>query len=112
MKLIGSKMENDFREALIRSNEGLRNPDSKLRQALEGEGYNTLNAYVINWIPEQLEDIYLMLIDGSFLVSVEINKFEQTKPPVFERIELNCYLHGLSRTNQVRLAVARELANV
>lgn len=111
MKLIGSKMENDFRQELIRSNEELHNPDSRLRQVLEGKGYNTLNAYVLNWVPEQLEDIYLVLIDGSFLVGVEIDKFEQTKPPLFERIELNDYLHGLSKMNQVRLAVAKELAN-
>jgi hypothetical protein len=110
MKLIGSKMENDFREELIRSNEGLRDPESKLHQALEGRGYSTQNAYVLDWTPEQQEDIYLVLIDGSFLVSVEIDKYEQSKPPSFERIELQEYLHGLSKMNQVRLAVAKELA--
>ena len=105
-------MEHDFRQELMRSNEGLRNPESRLRVALEGEGYNTVNAYVLNWVPEQLDDIYLVLIDGSFLVRVEIDKCEQIEPPHLERIELNEYLHGLSKMNQVCLAVAKKLANI
>ena len=38
MKLIGSKMESDFREELIRSNEALQAHDSKLRIALTSQG--------------------------------------------------------------------------
>jgi hypothetical protein len=111
VKLVGSKMENDFRRELIRSNEGLQDPVSKLRQVLESEGFNTIKAYVLNWAPEQLEDIYLVLIDGSFLVRVEIDKYDKSKPPILERIELREYLRGLSKMNQVRLAVAKELAH-
>ena len=103
-------MEEDFRKVLISSNESLKDPDSELRKALISEGHRVSNAYVLHWTPEQLEDIYIVLIDGSFLVSVEIDKYDNSKPPIFERIELKEYLHGLSRMNQVRLAVAQELA--
>lgn len=110
MKLIGSKMECDFREELLRSNEALQATDSKLRQALETEGHETKNAYVLHWTPEQLEDLYTVLIDGSYLLDVEIDKFDNSKAPIIERNEIKSYLHGLSKMNQVRLAVARDLA--
>lgn len=111
MKLISSKMEKGYRAELIRSNEGLNSPESKLGAALKISGYNTNNAYVLHWTPEQLEDIYTVLIDGILLLSVETDKFDSSKSPIFEKIELSDYKHGLSRTNQVQLAVAQELVN-
>lgn len=110
MKLIGSKMESDFREELLRSNSALQEPKSKLRQVLELNGYETKNAYVLHWTPEQLEDLYTVLINGSFLVHVEIAKFDKSKAPIVEKSEIKPYLHGLSRMNQVQLAVAQELS--
>jgi hypothetical protein len=110
MKLIGSRMEIDFREELLRSNDTLQEPDSKLRKALADQGHDTRNAYVLHWIPEQLEDVYTVLIGGSYLVDVEIAKYSNSKPPIVERSELKFYLKGLSKMNQVRLAVAKDLA--
>lgn len=110
MRLIGSKMESDFREELLRSNDALQDPDSKLRRALAAEGHDTKNAYVLHWTPEQLEDLYTVLIGGTYLVNVEIDKCDNPKSPIVERNELKPYLHGLSKMNQVRLAVAKDLA--
>lgn len=110
MRLVGSKMESDFREELLRSNDALQDPDSKLRQVLAAEGHDTENAYVLHWTPEQLEDRYTLLIDGSYLVDVEIGKYDNSEPPIIERNELMPYLNGLSKMNQVRLAVAQDLA--
>lgn len=103
-------MEGDFREELLRSNDALQVPDSKLRQALEAEGHETKNAYVLHWTPEQLEDLYTVLIGGSYLVDVEIDKYDNAKAPILERNAIKPYLHGLSKINQVRLAVAQDLA--
>ena len=103
-------MESDFRKELSKSNEALQEPGSKLRQALEAEGHDTKNAYVLHWTPEQLEDIYTVLISGSYLVDVEIDKCDRSKPAILERNELKSYLHGLSKVNQVRLAVAQDMA--
>lgn len=111
MKLIGSKMESDFREELIRSNEALQAHDSKLRIALESKGHDIKNSYVLHWIPEQLEDLYTVLVGGSYLVDVEINKYDGSKKSRVERNELKPYMHGLSKMNQVRLAVAQDLAS-
>ena len=110
MKLIGSKMESDFREELLQSNNAIQDSGAKLRNALEAKGHDTKNAFVLHSIPEQLEDLYTVLIDGTYLVDVEIDKYESSKPPIVVRKELKPYLHGLSKMNQVRLAVAQELA--
>ena len=110
MKLIGSKMEDGFREELLRSNDVLQCSDSKLRKALVAEGHETKNAYVLHWTAEQLEDLYTVLIGGSYLVDVEIDKYDNSKPPIVERHELKPYMNGLSKMNQVRLAVAQDLA--
>ena len=109
MKLIGSKMESDFRDELLSSNNALQDSGSKLRQALTAAGHETKNAYVLHWTPEQLEDLYTVLIDGSYLVYVEIDKYDNSQP-LLERNELKPYMHGLSKMNQVRLAVAQDLA--
>lgn len=111
MKLIGSKMEKEFRVELIRSNEGLNSSESILGKVLKNNNYNTKKAYVLHWTPEQLEDIYVVLIDGNSLVSVEIDKYDSSISPIFEEIDLKEYMHGLSRVNQVRLAVAQDLVN-
>ena len=110
MKLVGSKTEKEFRKELIRSNHTIQDPDSKLRRVLEAKGHDTNNAYLLHWIPEQLEDLYTVLIDGSYIINVEISKYDNSTIPIIERSELQTYLHGLSKTNQIRLAVALDLA--
>ena len=110
MQLIGSKMEKDFREKLQKSNKSFSS-ESMLRSALESQGHSTDNAFVLHWTPDQGEDIYVVLIDGAYLVSVELDSIDPDTPPIYERIELKEYKQGLSKMNQVRLLVAQELAN-
>lgn len=109
MKLMGNKTERDFREELLRSNKSLQEPESRLRQILSSEGHNTKNAYVLNWTPEQREDCYTVLIDGKYLIDVEVERTDNYKQPVIESRELKVYMRGLSKINQIRLAVARDL---
>lgn len=103
-------MESEFREQM---KESLLNfsANSRLISALESMGHSTSRACTLQWLPEQDEDIYLVLIDGSYLVSVELSKFEAQTPPIFERIELKDYMTGLSHMHQVQLLVAQELVN-
>lgn len=110
MQLIGSKMEKDFREELQKSNQSFSS-QSKLRSALESQGHPTDNAFVLHWTPDQVEDIYIVLINGTYLVSVELDRINPDTPPIYKRIELKEYKQGLSKMNQVRLLVAQELAN-
>ncbi len=112
MRLIGSKMEREYREELINSRlfHFSWNSQSRLKQALDAQGDDTSNAYVIDWIPEQAEDIYLVLIDGSELRRVELQRLDTIAIPVIERLDLNEYKLGLKRAKQVKLLVAQDLA--
>ena len=103
-------MESEFR---VQLKESLLNfsANSRLVRALESEGHNTSRACTLQWIPEQCEDIFVVLIDGSYLISIELSKFESDTPPIFERTELKDYRSGLSRLHQVQLLVAQELVN-
>ncbi|WP_125564787.1 hypothetical protein [Pseudoalteromonas rubra] len=102
-------MELDFREELIASRDSFRS-DSKLKQVLESNGHSTANACVLHCIPDQTEDIYLVLINSSYIISVEIARFDPSEQPLLERIELQDYKRGLSRSNQVKLLVAQNIA--
>ncbi len=53
----------------------------------------------------------MVLINGSYLVSVELDRINPGAPPIFERTELQEYKQGLSKMNQVRLLVAQDLAS-
>ncbi|RJE73242.1 hypothetical protein BGP78_19215 [Pseudoalteromonas sp. MSK9-3] len=109
MKLIGSRVENEFRAELEESNRSLLS-ESKLSLVLMSKSYSVENAYVLNWIPEQYEDIYLVIIDGSYLISVELDRQDSTTAPIIEKRELADYRRGLSRMKQIQLMVALDLA--
>lgn len=110
MKLFGSKTEKEFREELLLSNKALQNAGSKLHKILEAEGHATKNACVLHWTSGQLEDFYTVIINGSYLVNIEIKKHDVSVPAMVERVELKTYKHKLSKMNQIRLAVAIDLA--
>lgn len=113
MKLRGSKTEQDHRDELLASHEfhfSLK-AQSRLKKTLQQAGCTTNNAYVLHWTPDQSEDFYTVLVDGIFLVVVEIDRYEVAIEPIVKRHELTDYVKGLSRMQQVRLLVAQELAN-
>jgi len=114
MKLIGSIMEREFREELEASHQQYFSANSKyrLKSFLTSKSIPWNNAYILNWIPEQTEDIYVILIEGKSLISVEIDRIDSNSPPLFEEIDIKEYMHGLSRMNQVKLLVAKELAGM
>ncbi len=62
MKLIGSKMENDFRNELIKSHHHhfSANSNSKLKILLEEHGYPIERAFILDWTPDQ----QLCLVNG------------------------------------------------
>jgi hypothetical protein len=112
LKLIGSKMEDDFREDLIKSHEYhfSANSKSRLKQLLESKKIDVSNAYIIGWTPDQTDDLFLVLIDGSWLLRVELERYDETVEPVIDRIEIKDYLHGLRRIDQIKLLVAQDLS--
>lgn len=111
MRLIGSKTEQDYREALIASHafHFSESSQSRLKEVLQRAGYATENAYVLHWTPDQSEDFATVLIQGTFLVAVRIERDDLDDEPSVARHELDACRKGLSRLNQVRLLVALEL---
>ena len=111
MKLTGSTIEQEFKDELLKSNTGITSKDSRLRAILELHGNNSGGAFTLHWTPEQCEDIYLILIEGEYLIQIEIDKSKKQNY-VLNRIELKSYLKGLKKVNQIRLAIAQELAEM
>ena len=105
-------MENDFREELIKSHDYhfSANSTSRLKEVLGSKEIGVSNAYIIGWTPDQTDDLFLVLIDGSWILRVELERYDETVAPVIDRIEIKDYMNGLSRMNQVKLLVAQDLS--
>lgn len=111
MKLRGSKTEKDFRDRLIESNHSLfsSEDDRKLLRVLKKLYPQMITAYIIHWIPEQGEDFYRILINDDIIAKIELDH-DDAMEPVVESMTVPQYLLGLSRINQIQLAVALDLA--
>lgn len=108
MKLIGSRTEQQMREELLRSNLALRDGSyERLTEALESANVNVARAYVINWIPEQAEDIYAVLVSAGEVVTVEVPRGEGQV--LLERDELVKYEDKCSKSQRLKVAVALAL---
>lgn len=60
------------------------------------------NVFVVHWIPEQGENIYTVLVDGTKVVEVEISRMEGVKNPVsVEVITLQEYFRRYPRLSKV-----------
>jgi hypothetical protein len=88
------------------------NNDDPLGHALRAEFANLKSAYVIDWIPEQCEDIYTVVVGPQQIVAVEIERREpSTALPIIEHFSLKEYRTGLPNLKQRLLATAIKLAH-
>lgn len=112
MKLIGSKLEQELREQLILSHESLFKSEEKKRllKAIRSLFPEMKTAYIIHWIPEQGEDIYKILIDDNNILEIELDRYDSHNEPIVEITTITKYIQGLSKQNQIKLAVALDLA--
>ncbi|WP_251038565.1 hypothetical protein [Paenibacillus albidus] len=112
MKLVGSRTEQDIREQLIVSNKSLFEDEEKKRllNVIQENHPNMVTAYVLHWIPEQAEDFYKVLINDSIIVDIELDRLNQNIMPIIKSVPISQYKVGLSKINQIKLAVAIDLA--
>lgn len=112
MKLIGSKMEQELREQLIKSNHSLFKNEEKKRllEVIIRFFPEMKTAYIIHWIPEQGEDIYKILINDNIVAGIELDRYSDEVEPIVESQDVSRYLQGLSKQNRIKLAVALDLA--
>ncbi|CAG0982601.1 hypothetical protein ANRL3_02232 [Anaerolineae bacterium] len=108
MKLIGSRAEQQMREELIRSNHALRDRthNPRLINVLIAMNVNLDMAYVLNWIPEQAEDIYAVLITPTEVLVIEVPR-EQGEAQV-ERKSLEAYAAKCSKHHRMKITVAQD----
>jgi hypothetical protein len=112
MKLRGTLTEQSFRKELLASKIHLFN-DVSMRRFL-----NTLKetfpamktAYTLYWIPEQGEDIITFLVDMVYVVTIELDRYDHAITPIVNVDSIESLHKSLSRINQIRIAVALDLA--
>lgn len=112
MRLIGSKTEQDFRTRLVKSHISLLQDLDKRRLLgiLRNNFPNMKTAYILNWTPEQDENIYSILVNVDDIVHIELDRFNSDIEPIVKTIPLTHYRNGLSRISQIKLEVAIDLA--
>lgn len=90
---------------IFKSEAGLR-----LKAVLEKEFPTMSTAYVLGHTPGQSDDFYLVLIDSSHLLSIEIERFDLSLLPEVRHIDIVEYKRHLSKSSQIQLAVAMDLS--
>jgi hypothetical protein len=108
MKLIGSRVEQEMRDELLRSNLALCDGSyGPLVAALEAANVNIAGAFVVKWIHEQAEDIYVVLVSSREVLVVEVPRGEGQV--VVERVDLAAYKRKCSKIQRLKIAVAEDL---
>jgi hypothetical protein len=73
----------------------------------------TRNIYIVDWIPEQGEDLYDVLVDGVAVVHLEIPRGRQDTEDMFEMWPVREYIKrrkGMTKTDRRKLHLAIQLA--
>jgi len=73
----------------------------------------TPNVYIVQWTPEQREDLIDVLVDGETVVQIELPRVVNPREISFQIWDVSEYLkakRGQSRTDRRRLEVALQLA--
>ncbi|OMD48829.1 MULTISPECIES: hypothetical protein [Paenibacillus] len=110
MKLKGSKTEEEYRQLLTKSNEDFFS-NSKyypIIDELKKEVHNTFSAYIIDWIPEQEEELFDILISENCILKVLL-KHDEGVAVITDALTLSQYCKGLSQRYRIKLAVALDL---
>jgi hypothetical protein len=112
MKLKGSLSEQKIREELIASQRAVLEQSNypRLASKLRDLFPNVRTAFVLAWTPEQLEDIFDVLVDGQQVVSLEIPKSDD-EPTVSVQTVQEYARELRGRPSVLRLAVAMDLAH-
>ncbi len=113
MKLIGSKAEEDFRRELISGSKYFSENErgTNVLKRIRMEFPNVRTAYILNWIPEQGEEIIDVLVDDDIVVHLEVpHTFKQLAEIELSRVTLDRYERSLSKISRIKLAVALDLA--
>lgn len=112
MKLIGSKQEKEFQAKLENGRKALfdENCNPKLLNAIKNAFPKMKTAYVIEWVPEQTEEIYGVLVNTDIVAWIELNRFDSAVKPIIEETSVDDYKKKLKKIKRIELMVALNLA--
>ncbi|WP_249899977.1 hypothetical protein [Paenibacillus sp. PK3_47] len=112
MRLKGTMTEQKYREELTASKIHLFNDSAKRRylDLIQKAFPEMKTAHVLSWIPEQGEDIISFLVDTHSVIKIELDRYDHSVSPVIEVYPIEKWMKNLSKTFQIQLAVALDLA--
>lgn len=110
IKLRGTNVEQQLRDQLLGSREWLLDTDEgqKVYNALKQFCPQIIVAYILGSIPEQGEVFYEVLINYEMVIDIEIT--HDNIATLNKSATISQYLKKLSKVNQIKLAVAIDLA--
>lgn len=113
MKLIGSNLEKQAREELERSHQSLfyDEANSRLLNSIKSEFPDMHSAYVLDWVPEQGEDIFTVLVDSDAVAIFELTRSGCEVAKASSVKAVSDYQDSLRRNKQVKLLVALQLVS-
>lgn len=106
--------DSEARQSLIHSNRMLMEgrTNRRLLEVLLAEFGSVEKAFVINWIPEQGEDIYTVAVPPGTIATVEIPRDESPIVPIIEKVPFDQYRRDsirLTKAIRRKLSVVRDL---
>ncbi len=110
MNLVGSKTEQDIEAELVAltSSTFANSKAYYLQQLLSELGVNFQEVIVLNRFPDETCEVYLLLIENRLIGQVEVDS-DDVENPAIETFTIPEYKQGLSKIQQIRLAVAKRL---
>ncbi|AIR88838.1 hypothetical protein LK03_05960 [Pseudomonas cremoricolorata] len=110
MKLVGSETEKKIRETLASSASYIFS-NLVILKFLEKIFGSLSSAYVLGHTPDQGEDLYVVLVNGSAVVKFELSRSHDSEPEDFRIISVDEYRNTLrGRPSHIKLSIAIELS--
>jgi len=113
MKIVGSAIEDQYIAELLNGNRALFNSSDRkpLLNALKKAFPKMRTAYVLDWVPEQGEDIYYILIDSNYVAQFEVSRLESNAVRIVKYCTVKEYLKRLRKHRLLKLLLALRLAS-
>ena len=110
MNLVDSKTEKDIKTELVALNSNVFNcaKGFALKEFLSELSFNIQEVIVLNNFPDETCEVYLLLLENRLIGQVEVDSDDLDNPTI-ETFTIPEYKKGLSKIQQIRLAIAKTL---
>jgi len=111
MRLIGSDIEAKYRSELIHSNHLLFSGggNRRLLASINRAFPDMKSAFVLDWVPEQGEDIFTVLVNDNKVAAFELPRSNNELADARNVQTVDAYRRGLRKHRAIKLAVALDL---